>query len=308
MNRDDYLNYPFRYIESFYLNDNKKKRFFATYRTDKRNLITPEGKELQDIHKQVLDKLNNKLNIVFSSKNSFAYRKGKSSKDSFDSHLKSIYFYKIDIKKFFESITFNEFVKIVDCSKYNLSEDNLFFCFYENRLPLGYKTSPILSQLYLNDFDTIIDNYIHDKNLHYSRYCDDILISSENSIDDLELFKKLIIKELSKNNLSINDVKVKFYDLSDKSKQKYVKFLGLNLIRDNSNKYFITVSKSYIVGTIRLFKKSQFIRNVKYRKYLIKVAKARAQYIKDSSIKSFDRFKKKYRNIKWIERDLINLY
>ncbi|MTS16795.1 hypothetical protein GMD58_15740 [Ruthenibacterium lactatiformans] len=48
-------------------------------------------------------------------------------------------------------------------------------CFYQGRLPLGFTSSPVLSDLYLVNLDR---KYQADKTITYTRYADDFVVSA----------------------------------------------------------------------------------------------------------------------------------
>lgn len=300
-----------------------KIRTIITYRKDN------NGNELKDYHKKILKKLNK----LPSSKFSYAYKKGCCTKDAFKYHMNSNFYIKLDIKSFFESINFDSFVLKTKNIFTNFSTDDLKSCFYGKNLSLGYVTSPKISDLYLYNFDRNIEGYLKvHKQLHYSRYCDDILISSEdNDFGALHTLLSYIKKELLNCNLEINDKKVREYDLSEdivkQNKIKYgfnyypyVTFLGLNLVRKNKARV-ITISKHFILKTIDIigkieskkafYKEKILLRKNNRKDFMLKdeikklekeikklcsIANSRVAYIKFNSKDSYNKFSIKYKN------------
>lgn len=122
--------------------------------------------------------------------------------------------YKGDIKQFFDNINFRLFssklkASIVNaryfhtdnqllCSKHACIFDRALselviiikkVCFYYGALPQGSPTSPVISNIFLLDFDRdlyrkVRQNYHHSKNVTYTRYADDICISLGNELKD----------------------------------------------------------------------------------------------------------------------------
>lgn len=63
------------------------------------------------------------------------------------------------------------------CDKYVLA------CARENRLCVGAVSSPIISNIIMHKFDVMVLNYCRKNDLKYSRYADDIYLSSNSYID-----------------------------------------------------------------------------------------------------------------------------
>lgn len=256
---------------------------------------TSEGFMLRCIHNKINDSLNQLIEL---SDRSFAYRKNLSIKDCVNEHIGNCHFLKLDIHNFFNSITKRNLNKILkmkfsECAdemyksnikgetsryksniinKWNGVEKVLDFCFVNSKLPLGLVTSPILANIYMDFFDIRFKKEFPD--LVYTRYSDDILISS-NTTFDTKIVKDFIEKELEILKLKINKKKiteVKLHSVGD-----HVKFLGINIVKGTAENY-ITVGKSfvgkvckdttnYIRGDKRL-KKSQIIGKIEYLKYI----------------------------------------
>ena len=254
---EDYINNNYKYVFPFKISEKNKVREIVTYRNDE------NGEMLRSFHEKFLKKLNK----FPTSDHSYAYKKGLSTKDAIMPHLKSNLFIKLDIKSFFESITKEKFFSVCDkkiIRKYNAE---LQTCFYNNHLSLGYVTSPKISDMYLYEFDCCIEKYLKkNKELRYSRYSDDILISSVgNSFNGLYDFLSFIKKELFKYDLMLNDKKIREFNISkeiitkNKKLMNYnyypsVSFLGLNIVRRDKDTV-ITISKSFIINTLNLIEK-----------------------------------------------------
>lgn len=192
--------------------------------------------------------LENILNRVGVSPNCFSYVNGKSVVDCAKAHLGAKTLVKLDFSNFFHSLSVKEvyFVfrklgytailsyelsrlctvpRIVkdegDTSKYPYS-DALGNSFLGQGLP----TSGMLANIIMNDFDEVIDSYCLEKSLVYSRYSDDLFISSSTNlkkelIDDLIGFIKT---EAKKFNIQLNDSKTAVYGAG-----RHKRILGLIL-------------------------------------------------------------------------------
>ena len=243
-------------IEVFEILKRGKKREIVTYSKNS------YGRDLRNKH----EKINLfHLSKFPSSKVSFAYKNGVSTKDALKYHCSSNLYIKLDIKNFFNSISYENFLSKVSLK--NSLKTLIFDCFYKDSLPIGFVNSPKLSDIYLYDFDVLIEKYLESHNtLHYSRYCDDILISSEeNNFGSLHTFFSYIKKNLEEYGLSINQEKVREFDLS---KDTSVQFLGLNLSKKDGN-YRITLSKTFILETLDVISEAYDLKNKMNKNYTI---------------------------------------
>lgn len=239
------------YVFPFQIEEKNKIRTIVTYKKD------TKGFRLRMFHNRLLWKLSK----FKSSKYSYAYKKGLSTKDAFKPHMKSILFIKLDIESFFENITKDRFLKFCNAETKKIGKRKLETCFYKNHVSLGYVTSPRLSDIYLYKFDLAVEKYLDNhKTLHYSRYSDDILIScEEDNYIELYSFFNFIKKTLKEYELSVNENKYKEFNLN---KHTSVSFLGLNLkLKDGV--YDITISKRFVVKTLDLVDKLNRIKDQK---------------------------------------------
>ncbi|MEH6465589.1 MAG: reverse transcriptase domain-containing protein [Shewanella psychromarinicola] len=165
---------------------------------------------------------------------------GKSYYDFLRPHVSGYYFLRLDIKKFFHSIAFEHILKLFKsifsekkeglkfsplevavmsvthkCSKTCPDEDIKDKCI----LPMGYSSSPVISNILFRKIDILIQKYCEDKKIIYSRYADDLLFSSLNSnfihcsqfereisifISSLSLKLKKSKRKASQNTISLN--------------------------------------------------------------------------------------------------------
>lgn len=277
------------YVFPFEIHEkNGKTRTIITY------LKNSVGRSFRRWHEEVL----RSLTLLYkSNQHSFAYKKRVSCKSALADHMKSNCFIKLDIHSFFESISYERFLKEgYPLIKKVLEVEELKALFYDSHLSLGYVTSPIISDIYMNSFDEKIEEYIKNKpNLHYSRYCDDILISSEdNDFADLEALQTFIEKELAKKELSINKKKEKKECLNYESHNSF-SFLGLNISKKVEGDNKITISKHFILKILDYLE--AYYNNYPNCNYVFKMnILSRIAYIKHISSDSYDRFLKKHLN------------
>jgi len=210
--------------EALLLSRKHVKKFYIKKRNgDKRAILQPSNK-LKTIQYWLMYNVFNELPIHDCA---MAYRDGVSILENAKRHRNNRYFLKIDFTDFFPSIKWTDFKSILDVWyqksnvdwDYNNDAKNLIkkSCFYfHDRLPIGYPSSPVLSNVVMFDVDVKISKLIGDNtkygNVVYTRYADDIVISTDKKgackilLDDIAI----IIKSSKSPNISINESKTKF--------------------------------------------------------------------------------------------------
>jgi RNA-directed DNA polymerase len=177
----------------------------------------------------------------------FSYRKGVNIRDAVSPHAASKFFYQTDVANFFGSITKNVVerklktqlgnVPIADLHDYTSLILELIT--HQNTLPLGFPTSPSISNTCLYDFDIELAQQCEQASIQYTRYADDIILSS-NDFSALEEKSPIIpqlLKDLVHSNITLNEAKTRFLRRGQK-----IKLLGLvvlpngQLSIDKSNK------------------------------------------------------------------------
>ena len=167
----------------------------------------------------------------------YAYISGRSTKDACAVHQnnKSKWMLKIDLKDFFPSCTgafvFAQLKKIYPYCL--LSDDSLRellrFCLLNNALPQGAPTSPIITNTIMIPYDFAIKKTLQSYNgVHYvyTRYADDLLISSKIKFNPNEVVRYL--EHTLPNNLKIKQEKTRFGSTAGRNWN-----LGLMLNKDN---------------------------------------------------------------------------
>jgi len=158
-----------------------------------------------------------------------AYQKGSSIIKNAKTHQHSDFFFKIDFQNFFPSILHTDIISHFRSEKNTLGLDNKnldelivitkSFCFDTNSsLVMGYPTSPILANLAMYEFDNLLDANLKtiDKNIYYSRYADDIIISYSQKVFLTEIKRtfKEVIQSKNVPLLKINREKTKLFKKS----------------------------------------------------------------------------------------------
>lgn len=142
-------------------------------------------------------------------------------------HLSDTEFFwlRMDLKDFFPSIHYNDLIPIVEnwfnssVIAWELNDDARelirLSCFYKNDfLPIGYPSSPIISNIVMYDFDTTVNLKIAEGrfgNISYTRYADDLVFSTEikGSCDEVKTEIITIINSSKNPKLETNYAKTK---------------------------------------------------------------------------------------------------
>lgn len=198
--------------------------------------------------------------------------------------------YRLDIKSFFESINLEMLISIINNKKYlsrhtkNIVEWYLRTCertYGSIGLPRGLEISPILSEIYLSEFDEKIKN---NKDIfYYARFVDDIIIISSGEEEDIEFLK--YIENILPDGLILNTNKQKksISPLIPKRKQG-VEPSGTLVYKFD----FLGYSFS-IIDTVLINKKAA---NLCYRNVRLDLSESRLKKIKTRISKSFYSYKK----------------
>lgn len=117
-------------------------------------------------------------------------------------HTNKCILYKIDLKNFFHTVTWD---KLKDLIPIHLKEKIQANCLYNNRLPTGAPTSPMLATLAFTPVDIKILALLEAKNIAYTRYIDDISMSS----DSLNTLNRDLIKSIF-NTIIDSDFKINY--------------------------------------------------------------------------------------------------
>ena len=221
---------------------NGKKRELVKYTDNK------YGLQIRSIHKKILKRLN----ALYKQHNlSFAYKKKNSIKSCAMMHIKGYDFIKFDISKFFNSIDQKILLKLfiqefqIDEEYQALTRKYLESFFVFGKLPLGLVLSPLLSDVYMKDFDKTMEMHCQSNAWLYTRYADDILISSRHLISDSEYvaLESTVNNLLAAKKLKLNEEK-KLHIALDR-RGKYVKYIGISIVKGSKGNY-LSVGKKYI--------------------------------------------------------------
>lgn len=172
--------------------------------------------------------------LEFNENCVYSYRKGMNVADAVKKHAHSKHFYQTDLNNFFGSIR-SDFVKnsiIASIDRMPITDVLTYIdrvielCTVSNKLPVGFSTSPLISNACLLHFDNEVERYCEESGLIYTRYSDDIIISgSERKLYGTGEIIAEVLHQQFKDNLSINSSKTKYSSAGNK-----LKILGMMIL------------------------------------------------------------------------------
>ena len=152
-----------------------------------------------------------------------AYEKGSSISKNAEIHVGTRYTVRYDFQKFFPSFKRKDIRKFLegDTQQTKLALDERDIEFFTNivcrndGLCIGAPSSPILTNRMMRDFDIEISRYCDEKNLRFSRYADDLFISSfqEGQLAETKQLVEEAVKSLVLPDLKLNVEKTAFLSM-----------------------------------------------------------------------------------------------
>ncbi len=132
-------------------------------------------------------------------------------------HLGNSYMLNMDLKDFFHHVTREKVMRIFMSSPFNFKGELLDalvkLTTYNDRLPMGTPTSPVLSNFACGALDEALTKIATENNWKYTRYADDLTFSAKEKIE------KNVIQELRNtieiNGFKPNENKIKLFDKDD---------------------------------------------------------------------------------------------
>jgi RNA-directed DNA polymerase len=210
-----------------------------------------------------------KENILDTKKNYpdyvTAYVSGKSVIDNANSHAGSKVVLNVDLKDFFPSIPKNWVIKIFRDFGYasNVAFYLACLCCYEEALPQGAPTSPVISNMVCRILDRRLYRLARKASLRYTRYADDITFSGAYIA---RKFLEIVERIIQEQNFTLNSSKTR---LLTSHNRKVV--TGINVSSVN-----LSLTRKY---KRELTKEAYFIEKYGLRSHILKRKIRDTQYV-----------------------------
>ena len=231
-----------------YIKTKNKTRKLATYRSDDCDLRIKH----ETMNKFISERF---IPSVFTK----GYVKNRSIYHNAAAHLYNDYYIMMDIKDFFPHICHKQLSEKL-FYELNLKQegqisrkecnDIVEMCSISSRgLPLGFVTSPLLSNIYMKEFDGIFYGKLKKlglPNVIYTRYADDLTISfKSDSIEKMQTYEDSIVEIatalLSRYGLQLNIKKTRSYNMNISN---HVRVTGVNITKQDNGSRRLTVGRS----------------------------------------------------------------
>ncbi|MGN1342075.1 MAG: reverse transcriptase family protein [Bacilli bacterium] len=198
-----------KYLDTLYSVSNNVENNYKIYKIKKKNgkyrTIYEPNALLKHIQRQILVKI---LDNKAISKYAKAYHKGINLKDNAIPHINKELILKLDIKDFFENISFIDVYNSCFPIEYFPKSVGMiltYLCTYDDHLIQGAPTSAYISNLVMKEFDEVLGLWCEENNISYTRYSDDLTFSGK--FNPREVIVK-VRKMLYKLGLELNNKKI----------------------------------------------------------------------------------------------------
>ena len=192
--------------------------FYEVYKNGKRTIYAP-SKDLKNVQRQILNFINTKYKLKFNIK------------ETAEIHCNQKWILKLDIRKFYESVSKEQIKSVIDDIYETVSFPKEYYSkkilyqllTIEDKLPTGAVTSCLIANLAFSKtkIDENLKAFCLQNNLKYSRYMDDMFLSGNNKAD-LKKAEKFAIKLLQEAGFNLNYEKTQYI-----SNNKRQEILGL---------------------------------------------------------------------------------
>ena len=170
-----------------------------------RNLSVPD-EVLKSIQRQISEVLLIHMPVSRYAK---AYRFGSSTLRNAKHHVGKQVVLKLDILHFFDSIRYSAvkdkaFPEAIYAEPLRILLTML--CYHKDALPQGAPSSPAITNTILYEFDELVGHWCRERNVAYTRYCDDMTFSGDFDPAEVVRFVRL---ELRKMGFLLNEQKTR---------------------------------------------------------------------------------------------------
>ncbi|MEK2646090.1 retron St85 family RNA-directed DNA polymerase [Bdellovibrio sp. BCCA] len=198
--------------------------------------VEQPSKEVKFLQRVLIEMLFSRLPVHSAAT---AYVKGKGIAHNANQHVRSKYFVKFDFSDFFPSIKAHNIQSMLkrnlEARGINLPASDLTLitniCCKKGQLVIGAPSSPILSNLIMYEFDKEFAERMANRGVVYTRYADDICLSSEypNRLSDCDKEIMSVLSDFTDLKLKLNTAKTVHV-----SKKKKVIITGVTVTSDSS--------------------------------------------------------------------------
>lgn len=192
-----------------------------------------------DSLKIIQQKLNYILQLVYKPKSTVhGFARDKSILTNARVHLKKKYVFNIDLYDFFPSINFGRVRGMFINSPYHMDPKAATvlaqICCFNNTLPQGAPTSPVISNMICSKLDTALRRFAENQKCFYTRYADDITFSTTRSKFPQEIAKigvdgNLVAGDELSNIINLNGFKINNSKLRMRTKRTRQEVTGLTV-------------------------------------------------------------------------------
>lgn len=195
-------------LKSFCL---RPKKFYNTFERAKKSgkgtrKINAPCEKLKTVQKLIKAKI---LDCVDVHVCSTGYKRGGSIVDNAQVHVGKRVLLNLDIENFFPSISMPRVSGLF--SALGFSEDVAIMlarlCCFEHALPQGAPTSPSLANIICHKLDRRLKGLADNRSMQYTRYCDDITLSSDENI--AKGFVSFVKRIIAEEGFSVNEEKTR---------------------------------------------------------------------------------------------------
>ena len=161
-----------------------------------RNLSVPD-EILKTIQRQISEVLLIHMPVSRYAK---AYRFGSSTLRNAKHHIGKQVVLKLDILHFFDSIRYSTVKAKVFPEEIYAEPLRILLtmlCYHKDALPQGAPSSPAITNIILYEFDELIGQWCRDREIAYTRYCDDMTFSGSFDPTEVIRFARLELRKMS---------------------------------------------------------------------------------------------------------------
>lgn len=247
-------------------------KYYKLYSIKKRGggdrLIAHPTPELKATQRWVVKHVFSEFSVHESA---FAYQPGSNIRKHAHQHLGTLFTLHVDFKNFFDNISSDHILKFLNSNHEFLSlslsgEDTEFVARIATRygrMTIGAPSSPRISNVLMHDFDCILSQWAQSRSQIYTRYADDIYVSTRKPNVLYSAKEKIFVvaKSYKYADLTINEAKTAL--LSRRYRRSVT---GLNITPDGK----ISIGRA----------KKRFIRSMLYKYFKNELSQSEIEYLK----------------------------